>query len=312
MNESNVLGKFIPEFQKIVGLMQFDMYHSYTVDEHTIFTISNLHSLKNGDFIEFAPLTSNEILKIKSNKALFVAMLLHDIAKGQKGDHSENGAHIAIRVCPRFGLNIQDTKMVIWLVKNHLLMSKTAFKYELGDPKVIKSFSQKVRSLDKLRSLLALTVADIKGVGPDVWNDWKGALIKELYIKTFEILKPKQEMSEITEPLKTSKELLTRYLIKKGLKNYYIKKYFDKYYDNYWKMFNLSSLIKHYEIFSGMKTASKKLEIFVSEEQTIKATEIIVIAPDHHGLFSQISGLVASSGYDIVSAKSDTGLMDML
>ena len=93
MNESNILGKFIPEFQKIVGLMQFDMYHSYTVDEHTIFTISNLHSLKNGDFIEFAPLTSNEILKIKSNKALFVAMLLHDIAKGQKGDHSENGAY---------------------------------------------------------------------------------------------------------------------------------------------------------------------------------------------------------------------------
>ena len=303
MNESNILGKFIPEFQKIVGLMQFDMYHSYTVDEHTIFTISNLHSLKNGDFIEFAPLTSNEILKIKSNKALFVAMLLHDIAKGQKGDHSENGALIAIRVCPRFGLNIQDTKMVIWLVKNHLLMSKTAFKYELGDPKVIKSFSQKVRSLDKLRSLLALTVADIKGVGPDVWNDWKGALIKELYIKTFEILKPKHEKSKITEPLKTSKELLTRHLTKIGLEDYDVRKYFNKYYDNYWKMFNLSSLIKHYEIFSDMKIASKKLEIFVSEEQTIKATEIIVIAPDHHGLFSQISGLVASSGYDIVSAK---------
>ncbi len=303
MNESNILGKFIPEFQKIVGLMQFDMYHSYTVDEHTIFTISNLHSLKNGDYIEFAPLTSNEILKIKSNQALFVAMLLHDIAKGLKGDHSKNGAFIASNVCPRLGLKIEDTEMVKWLVLNHLLMSKTAFKYELGDHKVIKSFAQKVGSLDKLRSLLAITVADIKGVGPDVWNDWKGALIKELYIKAFEILKPKQEISEITEPLKTPKELLTRHLIKKGLKDYYIKKYFDKYYDNYWKMFNLSSLIKHYEIFSEMKSASKKLEIFISEEQRLKATELIVIAPDHHGLFSQISGLVASSGYDIVSAK---------
>lgn len=303
MNESNILGKFIPEFQKIVGLMQFDMYHTYTVDEHTIFTISNLHSLKNGDFTDFAPLTSNEILKIKSYKALFVSMLLHDIAKGLKGDHSENGALIASDVCPRLGLNIEDTKMVKWLVLNHLLMSKTAFKYELGDPKVIKSFAQKVRSLDKLRSLLAITVADIKGVGPDVWNDWKGALIKELYIKAFEILKPKREISELTEPLKTSKELLTRHLINTGLKDYDIRKYFKKYYNNYWKMFNLSSLIKHYEIFSEMKSASKKLEIFISEEQRINATELIVIAPDHHGLFSQISGLVASSGYDIVSAK---------
>ncbi len=303
MNESNILGKFIPEFQKIVGLMQFDMYHSYTVDEHTIFTISNLHSLKNGDFREFAPLTSNEIVKIKSYKALFVAMLLHDIAKGLKGDHSENGSHIASDVCPRLGLNIEDTKMVKWLVLNHLLMSKTAFKYELGDPKVIKSFAQKVQSLDKLRSLLAITVADIKGVGPDVWNDWKGALIKELYIKTFEILKPKQEISEITEPLKTSKELLKRHLVKKGLKDHDIKKYFDKYYDNYWMMFNLSSLIKHYEIFLEMNNSAKKLEIFISEEQKIKATELIVIAPDHHGLFSRISGLVASSGHDIVSAK---------
>ena len=303
MNESNILGKFIPEFQKIVGLMQFDMYHTYTVDEHTIFTISNLYSLKNGDYKEFAPVTSNEILKIKSYKALFVAMLLHDIAKGLKGDHSENGAVIASDVCIRLGLNIEDTKMVKWLVLNHLLMSKTAFKYELGDPKVIKNFAQKVRSLDKLRSLLAITVADIKSVGPDVWNDWKGALIKELYIKAFEILKPKREISELTEPLKTSKELLTRHLIKKGLKKSHINKYLEKYYINYWKMFNISSLIKHYEIFSEMKSASKKLEIFISEEQRIKATELIVIAPDHHGLFSQISGLVASSGYDIVSAK---------
>ena len=303
MNESNILGKFIPEFQKIVGLMQFDMYHSYTVDEHTIFTISNLHSLKNGEFSEFAPLTSNEILKIKSYKALYVAMLLHDIAKGQKGDHSENGALIASDVCSRLGLNNEDTKMVRWLVLNHLLMSKTAFKYELGDPKVIKSFAQKVRTLDKLRSLLALTVADIKGVGPEVWNDWKGALIKELYIKTLEILEPKQEVSEIKEPTKTSKELLIKHLIKKGLKDYKVRKYCNTYYENYWKMFNLSSLIKHYEIFSEMKNASKKLEIFISEELKIKATELIVIAPDHHGLFSQISGLVASLGHDIVSAK---------
>ncbi len=303
MNEANILGQFIPEFQKIVGLMQFDMYHSYTVDEHTIFTISNLHSLRSGKFSDFAPLTSSAILEIKSYKSLFVAMLLHDIAKGKKGDHSENGSLVASTICPRLGLNKEETKMVEWLVLHHLLMSKTAFRYELGDPKVIKNFAKKVRSIDKLKSLLALTVADIRGVGPDVWNDWKGALIKELYIKTYDLLKPLQEISKITEPLKSSKELLIRYLNNKGLNDLDIKTYCSKFYNNYWGTFNLSSVVNHYEIFTSMKNYSKKLEIFLSNDSKLKATELLVITPDHHGLFSQISGLVASSGYDIVSAK---------
>ncbi len=303
MNEANILGQFIPEFQKIVGLMQFDMYHSYTVDEHTIFTISNLHSLRSGKFNDFAPLTSSAILEIKSYKSLFVAMLLHDIAKGKKGDHSENGSLIASKICPRLGLNKEETKMVEWLVLHHLLMSKTAFRYELGDPKVIKNFAKQVRSIDKLKSLLALTVADIRGVGPDVWNDWKGALIKELYIKTYDLLKPAQEISKITEPLKSSKELLIRYLNNKGVNDLDIKTYCSKFYDNYWGTFNLPSVINHYEIFTSMKNYSKKLEVYLSDDSKLKATELLVITPDHHGLFSQISGLVASSGYDIVSAK---------
>ena len=303
MNEANILGQFIPEFQKIVGLMQFDMYHSYTVDEHTIFTISNLHSLRSGKFSDFAPLTSSAILEIKSYKSLFVAMLLHDIAKGKKGDHSENGSLIASTICPRLGLNKEETKMVEWLVLHHLLMSKTAFRYELGDPKVIKNFAKQVRSIDKLKSLLALTVADIRGVGPDVWNDWKGALIKELYIKTYDLLKPPQEISKITEPLKSSKELLIRYLNNKGVNDLDIKTYCSKFYNNYWGTFNLPSVVNHYEIFTSMKNYSKKLEIYLSNDSKLKATELLVITPDHHGLFSQISGLVASSGYDIVSAK---------
>ena len=303
MNEANILGQFIPEFQKIVGLMQFDMYHSYTVDEHTIFTISNLHSLRSGKFSDFAPLTSSAILEIKSYKSLFVAMLLHDIAKGKKGDHSENGSLIASKICPRLGLNKEETKMVEWLVLHHLLMSKTAFRYELGDPKVIKNFAKQVRSIDKLKSLLALTVADIRGVGPDVWNDWKGALIKELYIKTYDLLKPPQEISKITEPLKSSKELLIRYLNNKGVNDLDIKTYCSKFYNNYWGTFNLPSVVNHYEIFTSMKNYSKKLHVYLSNDSKLKATELLVITPDHHGLFSQISGLVASSGYDIVSAK---------
>ena len=299
MNESNILGKFIPEFQKIVGLMQFDMYHSYTVDEHTIFTISNLYSLKNGEFKNFAPLASKVILEISSKKCLFVAMLLHDIAKGRKGDHSENGSLIASVVCPRLGLSKEETKTVEWLILYHLLMSKTAFRYELGDAKVIKSFVDKVKSVERLKLLLVLTVADIKGVGPEIWNDWKGSLITELYSKSFDML----QKNNVNELIKTPKKSFENFLIENGLTNSDAKQYCSYYYDNYWEIFNLSRIINHYEIFRNMYKDSKKFKVHLFDESKLKATELLVIAPDHHGLFSLISGLVSASGYDVVNAK---------
>jgi [protein-PII] uridylyltransferase len=299
MNESNILGKFIPEFQKIVGLMQFDMYHSYTVDEHTIFTISNLYSLKNGEFKNFAPLASKIILEISSKKCLFVAMLLHDIAKGRKGDHSENGSLIASVVCPRLGLSKEETKTVEWLILYHLLMSKTAFRYELGDARVIKSFVDKVKSVERLKLLLVLTVADIKGVGPEIWNDWKGSLITELYSKSFDML----QKDNVNELIKTPKKSFENFLVENGLTNSDAKQYCSYYYDNYWEIFNLSRIINHYEIFRNMYKDSKKFKVHLFDESKLKATELLVIAPDHHGLFSLISGLVSASGYDVVNAK---------
>ena len=299
MNESNILGKFIPEFQKIVGLMQFDMYHSYTVDEHTIFTISNLYSLKNGEFKNFAPLASKVILEISSKKCLFVAMLLHDIAKGRKGDHSENGSLIASVVCPRLGLSKEETKTVEWLILYHLLMSKTAFRYELGDARVIKSFVDKVKSVERLKLLLVLTVADIKGVGPEIWNDWKGSLITELYSKSFDML----QKDNVNELIKTPKKSFENFLVENGLTNSDTKQYCSYYYDNYWEIFNLSRIINHYEIFRNMYKDSKKFKVHLFDESKLKATELLVIAPDHHGLFSLISGLVSASGYDVVNAK---------
>ena len=299
MNESNILGKFIPEFQKIVGLMQFDMYHSYTVDEHTIFTISNLYSLKNGEFKNFAPLASKIILEISSKKCLFVAMLLHDIAKGRKGDHSENGALIASVICPRLGLSIEETKTVEWLILYHLLMSKTAFRYELGDTRVIKSFVDKVKSVERLKLLLVLTVADIKGVGPEIWNDWKGSLITELYSKSFDML----QKDNVNELIKTPKKSFEIFLVENGLTNSDAKKYCSYYYNNYWEIFKLSRIINHYEIFRNMYKDSKKFKVHLFDESKLKATELLVIAPDHHGLFSLISGLVSASGYDVVNAK---------
>ncbi len=303
MNESNVLGKFIPEFQKIVCLMQFDMYHSYTVDEHTIFTISNLHSLKNGKFIDFAPLASKVIKEISSYRCLFVAMLLHDIAKGKKGDHSINGSIVASTVCPRLGLSNDETEIVKWLILHHLLLSKTAFRYELGDPKIIKDFAQKVKTVEKLKLLLVLTVADIKGVGPEIWNDWKGSLISDLYIKSLNVLQKRLPSKNKVEYEETTEELFKRDLSINGIKNEVIEQYCKNYYKNYWQIFDLQTLINHFQIFKKMECDKQKFKIYLSKGSHLQATELIVIAPDHHGLFSLISGLVAASGYDVVSAK---------
>ena len=189
MNESGVLGRFLPDFGKIVAMMQFDMYHSYTVDEHTIKVIGVLHDIGTGGLAETAPVATSVMPEIESRLVLFVAALLHDIAKGRDGDHSELGAELALELCPMLGLSQEETETVSWLVRHHLLMSKTAFRYDLNDPKTIDDFAAIVQSPERLKLLLVLTVADIRGVGPTIWNGWKAALMRDLYYQTDAVLR---------------------------------------------------------------------------------------------------------------------------
>src|SRR5690606_17864410 len=154
MNEAGVFGRFVPDFGKVGAQMQFDMYHHYTVDEHTIRAIGLLAAIERGDHKEDHPLSSEIIPQLQSRRVLYVATLLHDIAKGRGGDHSELGADIALELGPRFGLSQDETEMVSWLVRYHLLMSSTAFKRDLADPKTILDFVAQVESLERLRQLL--------------------------------------------------------------------------------------------------------------------------------------------------------------
>ena len=179
MNEAGLFGRFVPDFGRVVAQMQHDMYHVFTVDEHTIFAIGILHGIEGGHFQDDMPLASDVVAKISSRRALFVALFLHDIAKGRGGDHSVLGARVAEQLCPRLGLSSEETETVSWLVKNHLLMSRIAFHRDLGDPKSINDFLEKVQSLERLRLLFLLTVADICAVGPNVWNNWKASLLRE-------------------------------------------------------------------------------------------------------------------------------------
>jgi [protein-PII] uridylyltransferase len=162
MNEAGVFGRFMPDFGRVVAQMQYNMYHHYTVDEHTIFAIGILHAIEKGRLREEAPIASEVVHKVLSRRVLYLAVLFHDMAKGRPGDHSQVGAALAQKVCPRLGLSAEETETVAWLVLHHLAMSNTAFRRDIDDSQTIADFAELVQSMERLRLLLVLTVADIR------------------------------------------------------------------------------------------------------------------------------------------------------
>jgi [protein-PII] uridylyltransferase len=188
MNEAGVLGRFIPDFGRIVGMMQFTMYHHYTVDEHLLRTIGVLANIEAGRLVEDHPLVSEFLPSIANRTIVYVAAFLHDIAKGRREDHSIAGAEVARRLCPHFGLSPAETETIAWLIEQHLTMSITAQSRDLSDPRTTETFAGIVQTLERLKMLLVLTVCDIRAVGPGVWNGWKGQLLRTLYWETEVVL----------------------------------------------------------------------------------------------------------------------------
>src|SRR6202171_4158453 len=187
MNETGVLGKFVPEFGHVVAMMQFNLYHHYTVDEHLIRSVGVLSEIEAGSKPEYG--LANELMPgIKNRDLLYISLFLHDIAKGSPEDHSIAGAKIARRFCPRLGLSAAETETVAWLVEKHLVMSTIAQSRDLSDRKTIENFATVVQSLERMKLLLILTAADIRAVGPGVWNSWKAQLLRTLYYETEPVL----------------------------------------------------------------------------------------------------------------------------
>jgi len=184
MNDTGVLGRFIPRFRDVVGLGQFNRYHAYTVDEHTLRAVGEARNFFHGEHETRLPLAHQIWHQISRPELLYLALIFHDIAKGMPGDHSENGEVIAHEFCQKIGLNRDATDLVSWLVRKHLSMAVTSQRFDLSDADVIAIFAEKVVDIERLNYLFLLTVADIAAVGPNVWNDWKGSLLSELYHAT--------------------------------------------------------------------------------------------------------------------------------
>lgn len=306
LNEAGVLGRFVPDFGRVVAQMQYDMYHVYTVDEHTINAIGILGQIERGLLEDDHPLSTKIIQEIKSRRVLYVAVLLHDIAKGRGGDHSELGARVAEKLCPRFGLDEWETETVAWLVLHHLDMNRTAFKRDLDDPQAIKSFVELVQSPERLRLLLILTVVDTRAVGPNVWNGWKATLLRELYYRALETMTGKApggraegRAMDVKSKLQVELEKDSNAWSAAELENHFALGYTD-----YWLGFDMKHLVAHAQLIRRAGKDEEEgfhLEAFTDTDLDI--TEIIAYTADHPGLFSRIAGAMSLSGANIVDAR---------
>ncbi|WP_423141545.1 [protein-PII] uridylyltransferase [Parablastomonas sp. CN1-191] len=301
LNEAGVFGRFVPEFGRVNAQMQFDMYHHYTVDEHTIRAIGLLARIERGELKADHPLASEIIHKVRRRRALYVSVLLHDIAKGRRGDHSQLGAEVAMKLCPRLGLDAEDTAMVSWLVRHHLLMSATAFKRDLADWKTISDFVAVVQSLERLRKLSLLTIVDIRAVGPGVWNGWKRQLLHELYNAAEERLRLGHAHHGRAERVAAKKAAVAARLDGEAA---LVESHGALLRDAYW-------IAEPDDVIAGNllqlgRIGSEPLSIHTEYYAARGATLVTVIAADHAGLFYRIAGGIHLAGGNIIDARIHT------
>ncbi|MCK0207275.1 [protein-PII] uridylyltransferase [Starkeya koreensis] len=303
MNETGVLGRFIPEFGRIVAMMQFNMYHSYTVDEHLIRSIGVLSQIERGDRPEYG--IANEVMQqIKNRQLLYVAVFLHDIAKGRPEDHSIAGARVARKLCPRFGLSAVDTDTVAWLIEQHLTMSTIAQSRDLSDRKTIENFAAVVQNLERMKLLLILTTADIRAVGPGVWNNWKSQLLRTLYYETEPVITG--GFSESNRNLRVGRAQAAFRAELKEWDGAALDAYLARHYPTYWLQTDLAHQLAHARFILAAEAEGRALATTSRTDPKRGITELTVFAPDHPKLLAVIAGACASAGAHIVDAQIST------
>ncbi len=304
MNEAGVFGRFVPAFAHAVGLMQFNMYHHYTVDEHLIRAVGNVAAIERGELKDELPLASEIVKRVQSRNVLYVAMLLHDIGKGLPGDHSQIGANIAEALCPRLGLSPAETAAVSWLARYHLVMSDVAQKRDISDPKTVRDFVQIVQSPEMLRLLLVLTVADIRAVGPGVWNGWKGQLLRELYYEAEALISGSDAAPGRSTRIENAKAKLRDKIA--DLPQAAQERAVSRQYDAYWLAFEDAAYERQARLMTDADGKGELLALSAISDAFRAVTEITIYTPDHPGLFSKLAGAIAASGGSIVDAKAFT------
>jgi [protein-PII] uridylyltransferase len=301
MNEAGVLGRFVPEFGRIVALMQFNMYHHFTVDEHLLRAVGNLADLEKQRSPQEHRLACEILPSIGNRTALYLALFLHDIAKGRTEDHSMAGVDVTRILGPRLRLPEAVTETVAWLVEHHLDMSDTAQRRDLGDPRTILTFASKVQTLERLKMLFVMTICDICAVGPGVWNNWKGELLRTLYWETEVVLTGGYSATDRKRRVAQAQEELRRNL--PAWSDLDFAAYAARHAQAYWLKVDLPHKVLHAKLSNMTEVEMPHPVIHIVADSSRGVTEFTVVAPDHTQLLSTIAGACAAASANIVDAQ---------
>lgn len=301
MNESGVLGRFVPEFGKIVALMQFNMYHHYTVDEHLIRAVGVMADIENGKLRDDLPLTYELLPHLSDVRLVYVALFLHDIAKGRPQDHSLAGEAIARKFCPRLGLTPAETDTVAWLVRNHLVMSEIAQSRDIQDPETARSFAEIVQSPQRLALLMILTACDIKAVGPGVWTGWKGSLLRALYYATEPLLSGGHSQVSQRDRVRDAQDALRAALT--DWPQDVLDDYLKRHYTNYWLRAEPELQVAHARMIARARARGSAFAGSIAIKSFESITEVSFYTPDHPRLLSLIAGACTMSEASIIGAQ---------
>ncbi len=303
MNRYGVLPAYLPDFANIVARMQYDLFHIYTVDEHTLFVIRNLRRFSLDKHAHELPFCSKIFLLISKPEILYIAAMFHDIAKGRGGDHSRLGCEIASRFCLQHQIPLHDRKLIAWLVEHHLLLSMTAQRKDISDPEIIYQFALQVGSIENLNHLYLLTVADIRATNPSLWNSWKDTLLRELYISTHNALhrglhNPIARSERIDDTIKEARQELQ----KLGVSDAAIDKAWRHVSEDYFLRYSADEIAWHTVAIAASSEADLPLVLLRPQTQRSSA-EIFVYTHNETGLFSICTACLDQIGLSILDAR---------
>ena len=305
MNLYGVLAAYLPVFENIVGQMQHDLYHIYTVDEHTLTLIRNLRRYTVPEFYHEFPLCSSIMNNVPKQEIVLLAGLYHDIAKGRGGDHAELGAVDALAFCKHHGLSDFDSNLVAWLVRNHLIMSSTAQRKDITDPDVVHEFAELMGDKMHLDYLFLLTVSDIRATSSSVWNSWKGSLLRELYSATEAAFRRGLENPIVqSERIVDYQREARKELIKKEISEQNIDILWDNFGDEYFSRYSPREIIWHTQnILMRENSSSSTPLILFRERPKGEGTEIFIHTKDNTNLFTVITTLIEQMNLTVMDAR---------
>jgi [protein-PII] uridylyltransferase len=306
MHRAGVLGAIIPEFGNLNARVLHDLYHIYTVDRHSLATVRELERLRAGEFKDSNALLTEVARNYDALPIIYLALLLHDIGKGHGHDHHERGAVLTISVCARLGLDSEQTDLVVFLVRNHLMMSQVAQKGDVEDTRTVDKFVREVGSIDRLKALYLMTFADMRGVAPKVFSNWRDMLLSELYMKALKLLE--QDDKEAVDPerrLALVKSSVREQLGAAGVPDEEIVRFVDQMPDRYFLTAHEADMLIHCEMIRAVSEDNPLISrhrVFAE----LEFAEFTVATLDQSGLFSKIAGVLTANALNILSARITT------